>query len=150
LKAVHEASRQLKTGKIYPYLDASTFELNAGEVTDPSRRWLSVPDLLVGSMGKTPRNVILIDQVNELKGVSQTAPQSKILVIADGAGEIDRNRAELVAKAAKSLGIEINVIWAGSGNTAANAKVKKYFSSMSTMTDGAFLDISSSHGCSIN
>ena len=146
-KATDAIINQLRTGKMSPFMDAETMEISVNASTDSHRKWLSLPEVLVSAMGAMPRNVIFIDQVNELRFLSQAAPRSQILLLADGQGEVDANRARLVAQTARALGLEMHVIWSGKAKDPTAAKAAQGFAMMSAMTGGSFLDMTSGQGC---
>jgi hypothetical protein len=130
-----------------PFMDAETREISVSTLAESNRKWLSLPEVLVSAMGAMPRNVIFIDQVNELRFLSQTAPRSQILLLADSQGEVDANRARLVAQTARALGLQMHVIWAGKSKDPSAVKAAQGFAMMSAMTGGSFLDMTSGQGC---
>ena len=146
-KATDAIINQLKTGKMSPFMDAETMEISVSTLAESHRKWLSLPEVLVSAMGAMPRNVIFIDQVNELRFLSQTAPRSQILLLADSQGEVDANRARLVAQTARALGLQMHVIWAGKSKDPSAVKAAQGFAMMSAMTGGSFLDMTSGQGC---
>lgn len=136
---------QLKNGTMMPYLDSQTFKVSA--VADHERKWFSLADVLLTSLGDTPKNVLLISDVSELKLTPQAMPGSQLLVLANSVAEMSAERAKNLAMTAQALGIQIHIIWVNSSRDGRDIRAAQGFAFMATLTGGAFLDLSSDGAC---
>ncbi len=148
-KATSTIVSQLKSGKMNPFMDAQSFEMSAAPVTDKAadHKWFSIPEVLVSALGNAPRRVVFIDSVNDLRYISQTMPQSQVLLLADGAGELTGDRARLVAQTSQALGLEVDIIWVGKNRDPRNVLAAQGLAMIASMTKGAFVDLASDGAC---
>ena len=136
---------QLKGGTMMPYLDAQTFKASATPEVD--RKWFSLSEVLVSSLGGMPKNVLLISDLSDLKLTPQVMPGSQLLVLAKNLGDMSAERAKTLAMTAQALGVEINIIWVNKTRDAANIRAAQGLAFMAALTGGAFLDLSLEGTC---
>lgn len=137
---------QLKSGKMDPYMDAASLKTSPSAEGD--RMWFSIPEVLISSMGIAPKSLIFIDSVSDLRFTSHTQPGSQILLLASGLGDLTPERAKLVAKTAQSLGIQMSIIWVGKGREGKDVRSAQGLAFITSLTGGAFLDLSAHSACS--
>lgn len=137
--------QQLKSGKMDPFMDAATFQTSS--VAGAERLWLSLPEVLVGGLGIAPQRVLLVENINDLRMTSQIMPGSQVLVVASSTGDLTPERAKLVAKTAQALGLQISIIWVGQGREQKDARMAQGLAFMTSITGGAFLDLSGQNAC---
>jgi hypothetical protein len=144
-KASAAVISQLKSGTMMPYLDAQTFK--ASPAPEADRKWFSLSEVLVSSLGGMPKNVLLISDLNDLKLTPQVMPGSQLLVLAKNLGDMSPDRAKTLAMTAQALGVEINIIWVNKNRDAQNSRAAQGLAFMATLTGGAFLDLSLEGTC---
>lgn len=144
-KASAAVISQLKSGSMMPYLDAQTFKSSSTPEAD--RKWFSLSEVLVSSLGGMPKNVLLISDLNDLKLTPQIMPGSQLLVLAKNLGEMSPERAKNLAITAQALGVEINVIWVNKNRDGQNIRAAQGLAFMASLTGGAFLDLSLEGTC---
>lgn len=130
---------QLRSGTMLPYLDVQTFK--ASTVPETDRKWFSVSEVLVSSLGGNPKNVLLVSDLNDLKLTPQVMPGSQIIVLAKSLGDLSAERAKSLAIQAQALGLEINIIWVNPSREAKDVRAAQGLAFMATLTGGAFLDL---------
>jgi hypothetical protein len=136
---------QLKKGSMMPYMDTQTF--TASKIAETDRKWFSLPEVLISSLGTLPKNVLLVENLNELNLTSQAMPGSQFLVLAKSAGDMTPDRAKAVAQTAQALGIQINIIWVSSSRDSKDVRAAQGLAFMSALTGGSFLDLSLDGAC---
>lgn len=136
---------QLKNGTLMPYLDSQTFKASA--LADQERKWFNLADVLLTSLGDTPKNVLLISDLSELKLTPQVMPGSQLLVLARTGADMSAERAKNLAMTSQALGIQIHIIWVNSSRGSRDILAAQGFAFMATLTGGAFLDLSSDGAC---
>ena len=154
-KATTNIMSQLKTGKMSPFMDAQSAEMSAAPAADAAagrsdannKMWFSIPEVLVSAMGRAPKRVVFIDDVNDLRYISQTMPQSQVLLLADGAGELNSERARLVAQTSQALGLEVDIIWVGKSRDPRDVRAAQGLALIASMTNGAFMDLAADGSC---
>ena len=144
-KASTAIFEQLKVGKVNPFMDAATFKMTPA--AGGERIWLSVPEVLVGGLGVAPQRVLFVDNSSDLRMTSQIMPGSQVLVVASNVGDLTPDRAKLVAKTAEALGLQINIIWVGQSREQKDARMAQGLAFMTSITGGAFLDLSGQNAC---
>ena len=137
---------QMKAGKLDQYMDAKS--LQTAEQPEGEKMWFSIPEVLISAMGIAPKNVLFIDNMSDLKFTSHVMPGSQILALASNAGELNPERAKIVAKTAQALGVQVSVIWVGKATDARSVRAAQGLAMIASLTDGAFLDLSSQSACS--
>jgi hypothetical protein len=149
-KATSTIVTQLKSGKMNPFMDVKSMEMSAAPLSDAAAadaKWFSIPEVLVGAMGNAPRRVLFIDSVNDLRYISQAMPQSQVLLLADGAGELNGERARLVAQTSRALGLQVDIIWVSKSRDARDLRAAQGLALISSMTSGAFVDLTADGAC---
>jgi hypothetical protein len=154
-KATSNIMTQLKSGKMNPFMDAQSAEMSAAPAVDPgatksdapTKMWFSIPEVLVSAMGRAPKRVVFIDDVNDLRYISQTMPQSQVLLLASGAGELNSERARLVAQTSQALGLEVDIIWVGKSRDPRDVRAAQGLALIAAMTNGAFMDLGADGSC---
>jgi len=136
---------QLKSGTMMPYLDTETFKPSAIAVSD--RKWFSLSEVLVSSLGILPGRVLMVENLNDLRLTSQVMPGSQLLVLASSLGDFTAERAKLVAQTAQALGVQINIIWVNSNRDSQNVRAAQGLAFMTSLTGGSFLDLSAEGAC---
>lgn len=136
---------QLRGGSMMPYLDVQTFK--ASTTPESDRKWFSLSEVLVSSLGGMPKNVLLISDLNDLKLTPQVMPGSQLLVLAKSIGDMSAERAKALASTAQALGVEINIIWVNKNRDAQNIRAAQGLAFMAALTGGAFLDLSLEGTC---
>lgn len=144
-KASAAVISQLKSGNMMPYLDTENFQLSA--TPERERRWFSLAEVLVSSLGGVPKNVILISDMNDLKLTPLVMPGSQFLVLAKSLDDMTAEKAKSLAMMAQALGLEINIIWINPSREAKETRAAQGLAFMAALTGGAFLDLSFEGTC---
>lgn len=143
--------QQVKATNLDEYYDVTVTTLQnpqVGSVSPENRRWLNTPDILTQSLGITPKRVLLVNSLDELKMVAHVAPESQLLVLASSLGPLNPDRARDVADAAQFGKIQINIIWVGKESAAINRAAVDALMFLASSTGGSFVDLSSASACS--
>lgn len=136
---------QLKKGSMMPYMDTQTF--TASKIAENDKKWFSLSEVLLSSLGTLPKNVLLVDNLNDLNLTSQAMPGSQFLVLAKSIGDMTPERAKTIAQTAQALGIQINIIWVNTSRDGKDIRAAQGLAFMSALTGGSFLDLSLDGAC---
>lgn len=139
---------QLKSGPVDEYLNVSSLSSESASNRPEDRMWLSLPELMVRSMGGSASRVLLISDVNDLKMMTHVMPEMQILIVIADAGVLTPERVRMVSEAAVNSKVRLHVLWtASAGKGRLGSLNLKDLRALAEDAGGSFVDLGATQSC---